>query len=151
ISCASRAAYHRDVGIAQPGRRLDEGVEHGLQVERRAANDLEHVGRGSLLLQRLVALAGELGDICFLAGREVTATACDLWRIATRQRLVALRFNCFAARFVAPSHCLPRGSGQASYQLKVAHCKGGARGQSCPLWVISRYTQCTNPCPLYTR
>src|SRR5262245_41429919 len=83
----SRSTYRRDFGPAQSGRRFDEGVEHGLQVERRAANDPEHVGRRSLLLQRLVALAGELGDICLLAGSEVTATACGLRRIATRQRL----------------------------------------------------------------
>src|SRR5262249_24271676 len=90
-SCVSRSAYRRDVGLAQSGRRLDESVEHGLQIERRAANDAEHVGRRSLLLQRLVALAGEPGDICFLAGSEGTATACGLWRIATRQRLAASR------------------------------------------------------------
>ena len=28
-------------------------IEHGLQIERRAADDLEHVGGGGLLLQRL--------------------------------------------------------------------------------------------------
>ena len=41
-----------------------------------------------------------------------TATPCGLRRIAALQRLGALRFYCFAACFVAPSHCLPRGSGQ---------------------------------------
>src|SRR5262249_59035285 len=51
------------------------------------SNDPEHLGRRSLLLQRLVALAGEPGDISFLAGSEGTGTACGLWRIAMRQRL----------------------------------------------------------------
>ena len=40
------------VGFAQPRRRFDQRVEHGLQIERRAADDLEHVGGGGLLLQR---------------------------------------------------------------------------------------------------
>ena len=37
--------------LAQPGRRLHSVFEHGLQVEGRAADDLEHVGGGGLLLQ----------------------------------------------------------------------------------------------------
>ena len=44
------------VGVAQPRRRLGERIEHGPQVEGRAANDLEHVGGGGLLLQRLPQL-----------------------------------------------------------------------------------------------
>ena len=34
-------------------RRFDQRVEHRLQIEGRAADDLEHVGGGGLLLQRL--------------------------------------------------------------------------------------------------
>ena len=33
-----------------------ERIEHGLQVEGRAADDLEHVGGGGLLLQRFAQL-----------------------------------------------------------------------------------------------
>ena len=44
------------VGFAKPRRRLDQRVKHGLQVERRAADDLEHVGSGGLLLQRFAQL-----------------------------------------------------------------------------------------------
>jgi hypothetical protein len=29
---------------------MDERIEHGLQIEGRAADDLEHVGGGGLLL-----------------------------------------------------------------------------------------------------
>ena len=39
------------VGLAQPRRRLDERIEHRLQIEGRATDDLEHVGGGGLLLQ----------------------------------------------------------------------------------------------------
>jgi len=47
-----RAKDARHVGFAQPRRRFHQRIEHGLQVERRAADDLEHVGRRGLLLQR---------------------------------------------------------------------------------------------------
>src|SRR5262249_60798426 len=41
------------IGIAKPGSRFYKGVENGLQIEGRAADDLEHIGSGGLLLQRL--------------------------------------------------------------------------------------------------
>jgi hypothetical protein len=40
------------VRAAKVRRRLDQSVEHCLQIEGRAADDLEHVGGGGLLLQR---------------------------------------------------------------------------------------------------
>jgi hypothetical protein len=39
------------IGLTKPGGGLDQRVEHGLQIERRAADDLEHVGGGGLLLE----------------------------------------------------------------------------------------------------
>jgi hypothetical protein len=48
------------IRAAKACRRLGERVEHRLQIEGRAADDLEHVGRGSLLLQRF----GELARAC---------------------------------------------------------------------------------------
>src|SRR5262249_7959832 len=42
--------------FAQPHSRLGKRIEHALQVECRAANDLEHVGGGRLLLQRFAQL-----------------------------------------------------------------------------------------------
>src|SRR5262245_11297534 len=47
------------VRLAQLRRRLDQRVQHGLQVEGRAADDLEHVGGGGLLLQRLAQLVDQ--------------------------------------------------------------------------------------------
>ena len=35
---------------------FDQRIEHGLQIEGRAADDLEHVGGGGLLLQRFAQL-----------------------------------------------------------------------------------------------
>ena len=40
------------ISVTQPRRRLDQCIEHGLQIEGRPADDLEHVGGGGLLLQR---------------------------------------------------------------------------------------------------
>ena len=51
------AANARHVGLAQPRRRLDQRIEHGLQIEGRAADDLEHVGGGGLLLQQISCAA----------------------------------------------------------------------------------------------
>src|SRR5262245_13944937 len=50
------SAYGHRVGLAQPRRRLDQRVEHSLQVEGRAADDLEHIGGSGLLLQRFAQL-----------------------------------------------------------------------------------------------
>src|SRR5262249_17408368 len=50
------AENERTFGRAQARRRLHQRVEHDLQVEGRAANDLEHVGGGGLLLQRFAKL-----------------------------------------------------------------------------------------------
>src|SRR5262245_23662401 len=50
------------IGLAQFCRRLDQGIEHSLQVEGRAADDLEHVGGGSLLLQRFREIVSALAQ-----------------------------------------------------------------------------------------
>src|SRR5262249_39251234 len=42
---------NRIIRLAQPSYRFHEGVEHRLQIERRAADNLEHIGGGSLLLK----------------------------------------------------------------------------------------------------
>ena len=46
-----RANNSSHISLAQPCSQLDECIEHGLQIERRPADDLEHVGGGRLLLQ----------------------------------------------------------------------------------------------------
>jgi len=50
--------------------RFDEGVEHGLKIESRAADDLEHVGSSDLLLSRLFQLTSEVSDLLleFISG-----------------------------------------------------------------------------------
>ena len=51
------------VGIAKLRHRLRQRVEHRLQVEGGAADHLEHVGGGGLLLQRLSSLPPCLGKL----------------------------------------------------------------------------------------
>src|SRR5262249_22491011 len=44
------------VGVAQACRRFNQRLQHRLEVKGRAADDLEHVGGGGLLLQRFAQL-----------------------------------------------------------------------------------------------
>src|SRR5262245_12242242 len=44
------------LGIAERRRRLNESLQHGVQVESRTADDLEHIGGSGLLLERLTEL-----------------------------------------------------------------------------------------------
>ena len=69
----------RHVGLAQPRRRFDQRIEHGLQIERRAADDLEHVGGGGLLLQRFAQLVEQprvLDGDDGLGGEVLTSSIC---------------------------------------------------------------------------
>ena len=45
------------VALHRSQRRLDQVRKNRLQIERRAADDLQHVGGGGLLLQRLGKVA----------------------------------------------------------------------------------------------
>ena len=44
------------IGIAKPDGRLAQRIEHRLQIEGRAADHLEHVSGGGLLLERFAQL-----------------------------------------------------------------------------------------------
>ena len=44
------------VGIAEPGCRFNKCLQHGLQIERRPADHLEHVSGGGLLLKGFAQL-----------------------------------------------------------------------------------------------
>src|SRR5262249_21705042 len=92
------------LAIAEPPSALGDHVEHRLDVARRAADDLEHVGGSNLLLTRLIQFAGEPGHLCFRAGR--VTRSYGHWRIAALRlcRLATLRFSWFAAYSGAPSH-----------------------------------------------
>src|SRR5216683_7672694 len=44
------------IGIAKPGCRFNQRVEHSLEIKGRATDDLEDVGGGGLLLERFAQL-----------------------------------------------------------------------------------------------
>ena len=96
----------RLVRLTQAGRQLDERVKHGLQIERRAADDLEHVGGGGLLLQgfaqfaeeplhrqvsRLLALEDAIDVAC--CASELIALIRTIGHQATAGDIVAERIN----------------------------------------------------------
>src|SRR5262249_38218930 len=56
ILIAALGSYRCQVGFTQPGRRFNKCIEHGLQIEGRAADNLEHIGGGCLLLERFTQL-----------------------------------------------------------------------------------------------
>src|SRR5262252_2515468 len=101
------------LGVAQADSLLQEAPQHRLKVERRAAQSPEYLGRGGLLLQRLIAFAGE-PRFCVLVRDRRPPTPHGLWRTAPlrRSRFAASRFSGLAACSEAPSHRLPRASGQ---------------------------------------
>ena len=66
-----------ELGFADANRVLQHCLEHWLKIARRAADNLKHLRRRRLLLQRFVQFAGKPSDLCLLAsrGRIGTCTA----------------------------------------------------------------------------
>jgi len=97
------------LGPAYVCRVRQYGLKNRFKLPWRTADDIEHLGRCSLLLKRLVQPVLERNPVgCIDAGR--LALMSDLRRRAGPYCPATLCFCRFAARFVAPSHCLPRGS-----------------------------------------
>ena len=53
----------RRIRFAQPRCRGNQRIEHLLQIERRATDDLEHVGGGGLLLEGYGEVVGALAQL----------------------------------------------------------------------------------------
>ena len=62
IDIAVVPVHQAPVGAAEANRALEQVFKDQLQVEGRPADDLEHVGRRSLLLQRFGELRPSLGE-----------------------------------------------------------------------------------------
>jgi hypothetical protein len=77
---------HPKLGVANSRRVCQDGIEDRLQICRRTRNNAQHLGRRSLLFQRLVAFVAETGEDRFLTGNGNTAIALGLWRIAVLWR-----------------------------------------------------------------
>jgi hypothetical protein len=108
---------------------------------------------GALLLERLVQLVLEKRDPLGCIGCGSFANSAALQR-----------FNCFAACFIAASHCLPPGSGAAIVPTRGSTLKGvgtrqanvrfGSKADMCSAKVDVRsypksgHVQCNSRCPL---
>ena len=55
--------HHTELGLADACRVLQHGLEHRLQLARRTADDLQHLGGRGLLLQRLAQIVGALAQL----------------------------------------------------------------------------------------
>jgi hypothetical protein len=62
-------------GFANPSGILQHSLEHWLKLTGRGADNLEDLCSRGFALARFGELAGQLLDICFLAGSEGTTTA----------------------------------------------------------------------------
>src|SRR5262245_41653632 len=56
-----RAKDDSHLRCTQPYVRLDKCIQHGLQIESRATDDLKHIGGGGLLLQAFTQLIEQSG------------------------------------------------------------------------------------------
>src|SRR5262249_4786610 len=93
-----------EIRLAQAGSRFHQRIKRGLQVEGRAADDLEHLGGGGLLLSRLRQFAGKKGDLLLQLGNGGAASARGRWRVvALLPRRLAVTCLWFTAHS-APSH-----------------------------------------------
>ena len=61
------AVDERTFGLAQPDRVLGQCLENGLEVQCGAADHLEELARGRLLLSRFSKFACESCDLCIFA------------------------------------------------------------------------------------
>ena len=55
-------SQHHVIDPTNPGRALDDGIEHRLHVRRRTADDAEHLGGCGLMLQGLAQFCVALLD-----------------------------------------------------------------------------------------
>ena len=65
VEAVAGNADRRSVRSAEPRRGFGQRIEHGLQIERRAADHLEHVGGGGLLLQDRIVVRSSLSSRVF--------------------------------------------------------------------------------------
>ena len=109
------------VRLAQLGRALADGVEHGMNVGPRACDDAKNLAGRPLLLLRLIPLAFIQRDLLTHTGSGRSAAG-GLWRSAALSRchLTTSRFSLFAACSGAPSHCPPQGSGQGIVRVNFS-------------------------------
>ena len=118
------------INSANPGGALDDGVEDRLHVRRRAANDAEHLGRRSLMLQSLAQFCVALLDL--LKQAHICSMAITAWSAKVLRRAICLsvKGSTVVRRMrIAPIATPSRTSGTASWVRSP--------NRSTPAWRIS--------------
>src|SRR5262249_21555002 len=88
--------------LAKSCRRLGKSVQHHLKIERRSANDFEHIGGGCLLLQRFTQLVQQP---CVLDGDDgLVSESLDDFDLLLSERLDPLPRKAHHADRLALAH-----------------------------------------------
>ena len=99
---AAQQLQHCEPGAEEPAQIPDDPLEHRLRIGHRAADRCQHVGRGPLLLQRLLGLAVSTQQrlLSPLAERDVAGRAHQLGRpaIGVTHRTAAVVHPAIVAR-----------------------------------------------------
>jgi hypothetical protein len=113
-----------ELGVAEPGRVLQDRVEHGFEVARRPGNDAQHLRRRGLLVARLLQLAGALFELVpqFGGRRGLPAAGAGRRTAFRRGGLAQPRFRRLSARSPTLLRRLHHGSATCrKCRLSVAH------------------------------
>src|SRR5262249_22741888 len=135
------------------GCGFDKRIEHGLEIERRAANDFEYVSGRGPLLSPFVKFLPKLLNRIFV---RVCNSRHSLSRSSARR---------FRSVFpTVPSHLRPR-CAQVPVAAIISRVRASPKALlapieriyvtvisgRCPLWVKSRHVSCKTSCLLYTQ
>src|SRR5262249_41801075 len=94
---------HAELGSADARRALQHGFEYRFEVARRGGNDLQDIGRRSLLLSRLRQFAGKKGDLLLQVSNRGAASAHGCWRaLALRPRRLGVPRCCWFSACIVP-------------------------------------------------
>src|SRR5262245_61826667 len=75
IDIAVLPVHQTSVGTAEANSALEQAFQNRLQVEGRAANDLEHVGGGGLLLKRIREFLPARLELFFQTGGRIATVS----------------------------------------------------------------------------
>ena len=119
---AVKSVHKAELAIAEPPSALGNHVEDRLDVGRRAADDLEHVGGSNLLLTRLVQLSRTIVELLPQVGERLAAASGYLRTIPLRlSDLATPCFHGFTACGAMPPHLALQSAG-GRYPITALSC-----------------------------
>src|SRR5262245_7033602 len=120
------------VSVAEPRRRLDQCIEHCLQIECRPADDFKHLGGSSLLLTSLVQLAREERDFFLFRIRSTVRAA--------RRRPPSSGRSRGRAFFTTLRHVRPSSADSLTCDPRAAAAASRPAARIRPAWYRTRRT-----------